>query len=416
MMKSDADGTSRKTNPFFARLGYALVVGITAKLLVDTTVQIYNPFLPVIAGGLGLSIVALGRLVGLRNAMGMIAPVFGSLADRIGHRLVMQGGLFLAGTGCILIALDISYPVLVISMMLSGIGVAVYTPNLHAFMSEMLDYSRRARVLGIVEFAWALAGIVGLSVTGVLIERYSWNTPFFVIGIGMYIMIGVYATVPRVHQRVDTDADRSTADPCRKAEPLAIRVLRFFRLGENAKSAWADIAVTGLCFFSVTHVLITHGAWLAAEYGVSPSKIGFIALIMGIFDLGSSLSVSLFGDRIGKRRSVTIGLIGAVAGFGLLPFLNHSLTPATISIIIPRFFFEFAIVSNFPLLSEQVPEQRGKILSLSVSVGLLGGTLAGITGPWFYQRAGVWGLGPVSCFAALVALFLVRTLVKETRE
>ena len=174
--------------------------------------------------------------------------------------------------------------------------------------------------------------------------------------------------------------------------------------------------VTSFCFFAVTHVLITHGAWLTAEYGVSPLRIGLIALIMGCFDLAASLSVSLFVDTIGKRRSVTIGLCGAVLGFGMLPFLNVSLTMATISIIIPRIFFEFAIVSNFPLLSEQVPEQRGKVLSLSVSIGLLGGTIAGVTGPWSYQEIGVWGLGPVSCLAALVALVLLRALVKDGDE
>ncbi len=404
--------------PLFERLGYSVVVGLTAKLLVDITVQMYNPFLPVFAGGMGIGIVTLGRLVGLRNGMGLLAPLFGSLADRIGHRVVMQAGLFLAGIGCILIALNISYPILVISMMISGLGVSIYTPNLHAFISSKLDYGRRSRIMGIVEFSWALAGILGLSLSGILIERFAWNTPFYVIGAGMFAYILIYSTVPRPRKR-----DKKTAETIRgetrplsagaETRPLLARFIGFFKLGENARSAWADIAVTALCFFAVTHILITHGAWLKAEYNVSPSKIGFIALIMGCFDLAASMSVSFFGDRIGKRRSVTIGLIGAVIGFAVLPFLNVSLSIATVSIIIPRFFFEFAIVSNFPLLSEQVPEQRGKVLSLSVSFGLLGGTIAGITGPLFYQQIGVWGLGPISCAAALTALILVRSLVEE---
>ena len=43
--------------------------GIGTKLLNDTSVQIFNPFLPVIASGLGVSVVTLGRLVGLQRFM-----------------------------------------------------------------------------------------------------------------------------------------------------------------------------------------------------------------------------------------------------------------------------------------------------------------------------------------------------------
>ncbi|HKJ84812.1 MAG TPA: hypothetical protein VKA06_01990, partial [Spirochaetia bacterium] len=93
--------------------------------------------------------------------------------------------------------------------------------------------------------------------------------------------------------------------------------------------------------------------------------------------------------------------------------LNRSLALAVLSIAIPRVSFEFAVVSNFPLLSEQVPESRGKVMSLGMTAGLLGATLAGLTGPAAYLRFGVWGLGPVSCVAALVSLVLLVSFVRE---
>ena len=165
--------------------------------------------------------------------------------------------------------------------------------------------------------------------------------------------------------------------------------------------------------FAMMHVTIIHGGWLQAEYGLTPSRLGTVALILGLCDLAASVSVSLFVDRIGKRRSVLIGIAGMVAGYAALPFLNLSLGLAILSMAIPRISFEFAVVSNFPLLSEQAPHARGKVMSLGMTAGLLGTTAAGLTGPPAYLRFGVWGLGPVSLGLSVLSLLLVTTLVRE---
>jgi len=46
-----------------------------AKFPIGIGSQILNPFLPVIAAGLNMSVVDLGRLVGLRSAMDIFAPI-----------------------------------------------------------------------------------------------------------------------------------------------------------------------------------------------------------------------------------------------------------------------------------------------------------------------------------------------------
>ncbi len=107
-------------------------------------------------------------------------------------------------------------------------------------------------------------------------------------------------------------------------------------------------------------IMIMYGAWMGSEYGLNAAQLGTIALIFGLFDLTASVSVSLFTDRIGKRRSVIIGAVGAFIGYLLMPLLSVSLITAVLITGLTRGLFEFSIVANFPLLSEQVPEQRGK--------------------------------------------------------
>ena len=168
------------------------------------------------------------------------------------------------------------------------------------------------------------------------------------------------------------------------SEPTAI-----FNLRTNRRSAYATILAGALSYFAAMQIMIAHGAWLADQYGLDPAQLGFVAFIFGWFDLAASVSVSLFTDRIGKRRSVLIGIAGSLVGYALMPVLNTSVTLAVVAIAFARMCFEFNIVSHFPLLSEQVPAQRGQAMTLGSAAALVAGTVAGFSGPWLLVTLGV---------------------------
>ncbi len=413
-----------------AGIGVLVTVGVIAKLFVDTSVQLFNPFLMVYAAGLGVGAVTMGQLVSLRNIMGLTAPVIGHFADRIGYRFIMRLSLFLAGIGVLLLSTGAGMPILILSMIITGLGQGGFTPNMHSYLSAKLPYSKRSRYLGIVEYSWALAGIIGLALIGVLIELFSWREPLYVLGGGLIaasLLLGVLPKTERGRKTAafkpaaSNDGGAEEAKPpvqqhgseSKKSRVSIMRVIKFFYLGTYWKSAWAAVLVNVFNFFAITHIMIIHGGWLETEYGLVPSKLGLVAFLLGVFDWAGSILVSVAGDRIGKRKSVLIGAGGMVVFFILLPFLNLSLPLALISLLLPRFFFEFATVSNFPLLSEQYPPQRGKIMSLSVAGGLLGTTIAATTGPAAYLSVGVWGLGPVSAVAAGISCVLIVLFVRE---
>jgi predicted MFS family arabinose efflux permease len=138
-----------------------------------------------------------------------------------------------------------------------------------------------------------------------------------------------------------------------------------------------------------------------------------VAFVFGWFDLAASVSVSLFTDRIGKRRSVLLGIVGSLIGYLLIPFFNVGVYLAVLAIAVARMFFEFSIVSYFPLLSEQAPAQRGKVMTLGAAFNLLGGTVAGFSGPWLLVNLGVTGLSWLSAAVVALALVVVAVLVRE---
>jgi MFS family permease len=410
----------------------------------------------VIAAGVGLDVVSLGRLVGLRSLMGLAAPLGGVTGDRRGFRDVVCASLVVEAAGLALIAASgdagAGYAVLIAGMMLSGLGIAWFVPAMQAYASGHLPYSRRARGMGMIEYAWALTGIVTLFLAGRLIEATTWRAPFVVLSVLMLVAAVVFFRLPSDARSrtddVDEDLAIALAEPAstlalneliddeatnrppetfkrvtsrmgerdaRKAATVgwAARGVAFFRLGTGAGSAYAEIVAGALFYFAAFQVLLVHGAWLQDQYGLNAAGLGTVALIFGVFDLVASVSVSLFVDRIGKRRSVLAGLVAGTAAYLLLPALDRGLVAAVAGLTLARCLFEFTIVSHFPLLSEQIPTQRGKVLTLGTSLGLVAATLSGLIGPWLYSDYGIGAVAAVSAATMAIAGVIVAVFVRE---
>jgi predicted MFS family arabinose efflux permease len=387
-----------------------LAASIAARLATDTTYQLFNSFLVTIAAGLGLDVLTLGRLVSLRSLMGLSAPLFGSAADRFGYRRVMRIGLLLAALGMFAIGSGGGLATVVAGMVLSGIGLSAFVPTLQAYMSARLPYHQLARGIGILEYSWALAGIVGLFAMGFLFERVGWQAPFFVLGAGMLGGWALFGFFPSAR------TERASLPRSGMTGFSLARLGAFFDLGPNRRSAWAVIVSAALLFFAQFHVIIAHGAWLQAEYGLGPALLGAVALAQGLADLCGSVLVSLITDKVGKKRSVQAGMLGALLVFIALPFVNVGLWPVIGALVLLRFAFEFGIVANISLASEQAPDRRGKVMTLAAAINLLGATITGFSGPWAYTEFGVWGLGPVAAICTAVALVLLTVWGREGAE
>ncbi|HRJ40934.1 MAG: MFS transporter [Caldilineaceae bacterium] len=387
-----------------------LAASIATRLTTDTTAQLFNSFLVTIAAGLGMDVLTLGRLVSLRSLMGLASPLFGSAADRFGYRRVMRIGLLLAAAGMFFIGSGGGLATVVVGMVLSGIGLSAFVPTLQAYMSARLPYHQLARGIGILEYSWALAGIVGLFAMGFLFEDVGWQAPFFVLGAGMlggWVLFGFFPSAR---------TERTALQRSGMTGFSLARLAAFFDLGPNRRSAWAVIVSAALLFFAQFHVIIAHGAWLQAEYGLGPALLGSVALAQGLADLCGSVLVSLITDRVGKKRSVQAGMLGALLVFIALPFVNVGLWPVIGALVLMRFAFEFGIVANISLASEQAPDRRGKVMTLAAALNLLGGTITGFSGPWAYTHFGVWGLGPVAAISTAVALVLLTVWGREGAE
>ncbi|MFO7537807.1 MAG: MFS transporter [Chloroflexota bacterium] len=401
-----------------------IAVGVITRLITDTAVQFFFPFLPIIAQGLNTSSITIGRLISLRSLMGMASPLFGVLADRRGYRFVMRLGLLGAGLGYLVVGLSQSIWQAALGMALAGLGTFSFVPTLVAYLSSRLSYSRRGLGLGILEYAWAIAGIGGLFLMGLLIEATSWREPLLLLAVGLLLAAWFYGRLPahsgktggKTGGRTAPSSEGRSQTVSRSAAMAPTRMVRlryFFDLGQNGRSAWFSIVANGLIMFGAMNFFINYGSWLQADYGLGAAALGRVALILGVADLVGSILVSAAVDRLGKRRSVIGGAGLAGLSFLSLPLLNVALIPVLTGLLIARFAFEFAFVSNLALMSEQIPSQRGKMLSIGAAFALMGTTIAGLVGPLLLEQTGLVGLTTLCGVCMLLVAGLLWWGVRE---
>jgi len=356
-----------------------IATGIIAKFQVTTVRQLFSPFLSIIAAGLGIDVVLLGTL---------------------------RFCLLLVAFGALIIGSSTNLSLFALGIIITGIGSAAFNPVLHAYCSIFLPYAKRARGLGMVEYSWALVSIVGLSTAGIIIEQYGWRAPFLLLGTMLlftWFLLGILPPRNKVTEVTYTSPTFNRWE----------RLLSFFRMETNGRSTYCTILIRGLVSFAAMQWLMTYGLWFSREYGLTAAQLGGLALVLGCFDLIGCVCVSLFTDRLGKRRSVLIGSTVALIGSLAIPWLDIGIVPALVGLAITRTGFEFGVVSTLPLLSQQVSSQLGKTLSLGSSASWIGSGLASIMGPWLYVNYGVGGNSVAACVGFGVAIVLLLLWVNE---
>jgi predicted MFS family arabinose efflux permease len=178
-------------------------------------------------------------------------------------------------------------------------------------------------------------------------------------------------------------------------------------------SARAAILVTGLMFVAAEAFFVTYGAWLEQAFGMAPNQIGRVAALLGLAELTASLSSSLFIDRLGKRRGVGLGLVAMTVTLALLPLFGRQQTLAIAGMVAFTIAFEFSIVSNIGLLSEQVPVARGTVLAMAAMAGGVTRTASDTLGVALFEWRGMPATAAYGIAGAALGAFVLFRWVKE---
>jgi predicted MFS family arabinose efflux permease len=371
-----------------------LAVIFLSRFVLNLQWRIVYPFLPAIGRGLGVSFETASLLLTARSLVGITSPVYGRIADRDSRRIPMLGGLVALVLGTALAGAAPAFAVALGAFALQGLSKASYDPAAQAYVGDAVPYERRGRIMGILELPWSLAWLIGVPVSALLISRFGWRSPFWVIaGLGAVVLLASWRLCSQCGRGMSKH--RATLRSCITGPALMA------------------LLVTCLLLLANENIFVVYGAWMEDQFGLTIAALGAASMVIAVAELVAEASSAGLVDRLGKRRSVFFGLALGALSYLLLPMLARNLGSALLGITILVLIFEFTIVSMLPLVSELVPDARGTLMAVNLAAISFGRMLGSLSGPRLWTRGGLWANSLASAAVVTLALLILWIGVRE---
>ena len=136
-------------------------------------------------------------------------------------------------------------------------------------------------------------------------------------------------------------------------------------------------------------VNLVFGVWLANSFGLQIAALAGASVVIGLSELSGEGLVALTTDRLGKPRALAIGLTGNIIASLLLPFIGRTETGALIGLFLFYISFEYTVVSQFPLMTESVPQARATVMALNLVGFGMGRSLGSLLSTFIYFKVGI---------------------------
>lgn len=361
---------------------------VATRLVLNTAHRFVYPFLPAISRGLGISLGRGGLLMSARSLAGLATPLLVATAGRgERRRRTVAVGLALFAVGAAATAAGGVFAGAMVGFALFGVAKPLFDISGQAYIADRTPYRGRARYLALFETTWALALLLGAPAAGWLISRWGWRAPFWVVALLALLSLAVLPWA------MDADAAAPAGAP-----PTPLRLDR---------SAGLLIAAVFLLMFAAEVSFVVFGAWLEDRFGLSLVALGGAATAVAVAELAGEGASFALTDRLGPRRSVSIGLVICIAAFAGLGPASGSLGWGLAVLVVAFFGFEFSIVSALPLATEVAPAARTRFLSLVVVALSASRAVAAVVGPALFSHGGFAANSSTSAGAGLLALTLV---------
>jgi MFS family permease len=216
-------------------------------------------------------------------SLALAGPAVGRAIDRWGVRGPLTAGLLLYGVAGGAGLLTTSYPALIASRLVFGVGAAVvFTGTTHALL-EFYEGAARDRAMGWRSTAISLGGVLWPLTSGVL-ATVSWHASFAIYLLGVPLGLATLRALPAPARRATTRAH--TDDPPRPLRTLISGQPRL--LGIYGLQIVATVLLYGILVFLPLRL---------AEVGITDTRI------VAAFTAIPSLTMSLAGLRYAQARA-----------------------------------------------------------------------------------------------------------------
>ncbi|MFM0786840.1 multidrug efflux MFS transporter [Streptococcus suis] len=370
-----------------------LKVAWLGNFLTGTSFTLVMPFISVFVEELGVGPGQVEYYAGLAvsvNALAaaLMAPIWGSLADRYGRKPMMvraafamiftMGGMAFVPNVFWLLALRV----------LNGVFTG-YIPNATALIASQVPKDKTGYALGTLSTGAVAGNLIGPTLGGILAEMFGVHMVFLLVGL-LYAIV-VLLTVFYI---------REDFVPVKKGEEMSVKEV-FEQVKD--RQMLVGLFVTSMIIIAAAQAVVPILTLYVRHLGQTDNLLfvaGFIISLPGMASLVTSGYLGKLGDKIGNHRLLLIaltysllinvfcvfaenpfqlGLLRFMYGFGtgaLLPSVNSLLTKLTPKEGISRIFSYNQLFNNLgsvvgPMMGSAVAAHMGYDWVFYLSSGLV---------------------------------------------
>ena len=370
-----------------------LKVAWLGNFLTGTSFTLVMPFISVFVEELGVGPGLVEYYAGLAvstNALAaaLMAPIWGSLADRYGRKPMMVRAAFVMifTMGGMAFVPNVFW--LIVLRVLNGVFTG-YIPNATALIASQVPKDKTGYALGTLSTGAVAGNLIGPTLGGVLAEMFGVHTVFLLVGL-LYAIV-VILTVFYI---------REDFVPIKKSDALPVKEV-FAQVKD--RKILAGLFVTSMVIIAAAQAVVPILTLYVRHLGQTDNLLfvaGFIISLPGMASLATSGYLGKLGDRIGNHRLLLmaltysllinvfcvfaenpfqLGLLRFLYGFGtgaLLPSVNSLLTKLTPKEGISRIFAYNQLFNNLgsvvgPMMGSAVAAHMGYDWVFYLSSGLV---------------------------------------------
>lgn len=356
------------------------------------------PLLPIYGREMGASGFYLGLLTSLfAITRAMTSFPGGFLADKIGRKKLIAGGLFVYTIVMFLFGISTNLYHLFILRACQGAASGIVWPVAATMVADIVEPKDRGKAMGFFTMMWDAGIAIGPVLGGFLTVAFSIAVPFFVCS--AFALISALLIVWRVEETL------SQEDRAMKSSPsLSLSIDRFSLLG---------ISITGFAMafaLGLVHPLIS--LFGDEVLGLNEAAIGLIFGVMGVTRFLVKAPSGVIADRIG-RKIVALGGFLLNGIFTVAITLSQGLMSMLFFTVIRAIGLGMTMPSiNALVTSLTSKENRGKVMGI-YSTARNGGLIVGpLLGAMVFdavsKQSPFYLCGAVVFVAALIMMVTVR--------
>jgi MFS family permease len=334
------------------------------------SVQLITPLFPLYLSDIGATVNqnALVISIGGLSSMVLMLPS-GVLLDKIGRRTLLIGSAVVNMLSIFLMTYISSWRIAIPVYALYSCSWAFFFPARMAMITSNSELLKRARVFGIMNTSWPIAGIISPVLSGWLIESTGWGQ-VFVVGSAVNLL-GILSGLA-ISRNNTVEREQESGGFTELIGGKYVSVFgQFFLYG-------IVISVANSCVNQIIPLYLDQG------FSLSASQIGLFFTVQSFFTLVTQIPSGALADRFGRKRT----LLTCLSFIPILMVSWHFIRDWRFLLAVNSLAFglwSMTWPSILTLLSGSVPDRLvGAAFGLNATGNRLGRTLGPIIGSFFF--------------------------------